>query len=201
MAIELRASSVVGAINGGNVTINFTGNGFGMVPLLPKDVVLVFGGKPGRAAGGIGPLDQGYTTITTTSTVAAGPNFGVWYKRMGDVPDQSVLLRGSANASDGTAYGAYILKGVSDVVTDATTQSVKGNSTNPAAPSIITTSNNAWVIAMAGSQVSDTSVTSILGYSSLIQRDAFSYDTHFYDDIVYMNWEETKAKYLKEVGR
>lgn len=36
---------------------------------------------------------------------------------------------------------------------------------------------------------------------SLIQRDAFSYDTHFYDDIVYMDWEETKAKYLKEVGR
>ena len=36
---------------------------------------------------------------------------------------------------------------------------------------------------------------------SLISRDAFSYDTHFYDDIVYLSWEETKQKYLKDVGR
>lgn len=36
---------------------------------------------------------------------------------------------------------------------------------------------------------------------SLLERNSFSYDSHFYDDIVYMNWEETKSKYLKDVGR
>lgn len=36
---------------------------------------------------------------------------------------------------------------------------------------------------------------------SLLSRNSFSYDFHFYDDIVYMNWDETKEKYLKDVGR
>ncbi len=164
MAIEKIFSSTVGAINGGGVTINFP-----RASIMSDDVILVFGGKPGRAAGGIGPLLQNYTTITTTSTVAAGPNFGVWWKIMGDVPDQSVLLRGSGNASDGTAYGLYAFRGVSSVVTDVSTQSVKGNSTNPVAPSIITSTNNTWVVALAGSQVAASAVTSILGYSSVIQ--------------------------------
>jgi hypothetical protein len=36
---------------------------------------------------------------------------------------------------------------------------------------------------------------------SLMERGAFSKETLFYDDIVYLDWEETKAKYLPQVGR
>jgi hypothetical protein len=36
---------------------------------------------------------------------------------------------------------------------------------------------------------------------SLIAQGRLSKETHFYDDIIYLNWEETKKKYLFQVGR
>jgi hypothetical protein len=36
---------------------------------------------------------------------------------------------------------------------------------------------------------------------SLISQGRVSKETHFYDDIIYLNWEETKKKYLFQVGR
>jgi hypothetical protein len=35
----------------------------------------------------------------------------------------------------------------------------------------------------------------------LIKKDKVSYDTLFYSDLIYLDWEETKAKYLGQVGR
>ena len=37
--------------------------------------------------------------------------------------------------------------------------------------------------------------------ASLMKQDRVSKETHFYDDIIYMTWEETKQKYLPQVGR
>jgi len=37
--------------------------------------------------------------------------------------------------------------------------------------------------------------------ASLKQQGRVSTETHFYDDIIYMTWEECKAKYLGDVGR
>ncbi len=37
--------------------------------------------------------------------------------------------------------------------------------------------------------------------ASLTKQGRLSKDTHFYDDIIYMNWEQTKQKYLPQVGR
>jgi hypothetical protein len=36
---------------------------------------------------------------------------------------------------------------------------------------------------------------------SLIEQDRVSKETLFYDDLIFMDWEETKAKYLPQVGR
>jgi hypothetical protein len=36
---------------------------------------------------------------------------------------------------------------------------------------------------------------------SLIENDRFTKETLFYDDLIYMDWEETKSKYLSQVGR
>jgi len=36
---------------------------------------------------------------------------------------------------------------------------------------------------------------------SLLKQNRLSKETHFYDDIIYLNWEETKKKYLFQVGR
>ena len=37
--------------------------------------------------------------------------------------------------------------------------------------------------------------------AGLKKQNRVSTETHFYDDIIYMTWEETKAKYLQQVGR
>ena len=37
--------------------------------------------------------------------------------------------------------------------------------------------------------------------ASLKKQNRVSKETHFYDDIIYMNWEECKSKYLQDVGR
>ena len=37
--------------------------------------------------------------------------------------------------------------------------------------------------------------------ASLTKQDRVSKETHFYDDIIYMSWQETKDKYLPQVGR
>lgn len=36
---------------------------------------------------------------------------------------------------------------------------------------------------------------------SLIEKGQFSKESHFYDDLIYLNWQETKEKYLVQVGR
>lgn len=36
---------------------------------------------------------------------------------------------------------------------------------------------------------------------SLVSQGRLSKESHFYDDIIYLNWEETKKKYLFQVGR
>ena len=38
-------------------------------------------------------------------------------------------------------------------------------------------------------------------WASLTKQNRVSKETHFYDDIIYMNWEDTKNKYLSNVGR
>jgi len=37
--------------------------------------------------------------------------------------------------------------------------------------------------------------------SMLKKKNKVSYDTLFYDDLIYMSWEDTKTKYLSQVGR
>jgi hypothetical protein len=37
--------------------------------------------------------------------------------------------------------------------------------------------------------------------ASLKKQNRVSKETHFYDDIIYMSWQETKDKYLPQVGR
>jgi serine protease inhibitor len=35
----------------------------------------------------------------------------------------------------------------------------------------------------------------------LVKKGNVSYETLFYDDLIYLSWEETKQKYLQQVGR
>ena len=35
----------------------------------------------------------------------------------------------------------------------------------------------------------------------LQKKNTVSYESLFYDDLIYLSWEDTKAKYLPQVGR
>ena len=37
--------------------------------------------------------------------------------------------------------------------------------------------------------------------SMLKKKKTVSYESLFYDDLIFLSWEETKAKYLPQVGR
>jgi hypothetical protein len=37
--------------------------------------------------------------------------------------------------------------------------------------------------------------------SMLKKKNTVSYESLFYDDLIYLTWKETKAKYLPQVGR
>lgn len=169
MTITHAWSSTAAVLNGGAVTL--------VIPpssVRSGDVVVAWGGKPGRATLNVGPpVALGYTSLYTTgSSVATGPNAWLGFKVMGATPDPSFLGQGSGNASDGTAYGAYIFRGVSSVVSDAVFKRANGNSTNPNAPSIVTATNNAVVFIPAISQINDAAIFSVLGYSNFKQATA-----------------------------
>ena len=36
---------------------------------------------------------------------------------------------------------------------------------------------------------------------SLVEQKRYSTDSHFYDNLIYMNWEECKKEFLGQVGR
>lgn len=161
MAITIVGTPQVGnAINGGDLTLTFD------VTPSENDVVVVFGGSSRFATPNPGAPGSGYTQIALYATVSLF--FGAWYKRMGASPDSSVVCHGSGTVTEAAAYGCYVLRGV-DTTTfldAAATTAGLTTSTNPDCPSITTVTNNAWVIAVAGSKVYDTTPGTVSGYSN-----------------------------------
>ncbi len=158
MAISLvTGGALAGANNnGGNVTIN-------LPTMAQGDVVFAFGGHVFRAATTVGPSSAGYSNLVNLNT--SGVAFDISYKVMGAVPDTTFVGLGTGNAADETAYGVYVLRGVSAAIVDATTTTAgPTTSTNPDCPSITTKTDGAWVLALALSVVNDASVTIPSGY-------------------------------------
>lgn len=162
MAITIVGTPQVGgAFNGGDVTLTFD------VTPSENDVVIVYGGasyfsSPNPAAPG-----TGYTQIALYSH-ATNLFFGAWYKRMGASPDSSVACHGNGQIDSATAYGCYVLRGV-DTTTFADAAATTAGltvSANPNAPSITTVTNGAWVVAVAGSKVVDSTPGTVSGYSN-----------------------------------
>jgi hypothetical protein len=107
MSISIVGTPQTGtALNGGNVTLTFDTS----VTIKQNDVVLLYGGHYYREGADLGPSTEGYVEIFANDE--SEPAFGAWYKIMGATPDASVSCYGSGNAEDGTAYAAYVLRGV-----------------------------------------------------------------------------------------
>jgi hypothetical protein len=164
MAITIVASVAGFAINGGDVTLALAG-------AAANDIVVTFGGHSNRAGqvpGVVSP--SGYTSIF--GNLAANPNYKMEWKRMGEVPDVSVLLNGTANAADAATYGAYVLRGVT---TDENPFNVPARSSVangvPQSPSIITVSASVMVLATASAANTDTSKGTVTNFSANISAN------------------------------
>jgi len=152
--------------NGNDVTLTYDT----ITPPLEGDIIVVSGGHAATdtaaLAAPIGNNSGNFQALGDHSGTA--PIFGAWWQRMGATPDTSVLCDGGGNNSDGVQYTTYVLRDV-DLITAldvAPTTAGPTTSTNPDPPSITPPTDDAWVIAMAGSEVRDTSPGTISGYTN-----------------------------------
>src|SRR3989338_6834942 len=165
-AITLRGTAKIGSdINGNDVTLTFDTTG-GNAPL-PGDVVIFFGGHGcDCVCTAIGPITSWYTLATSTD--GADVQVGVWYKVMGDPPDLTVQGEGGGDTGDAVAYGAYIIDGTTldAAIFDQTAVKVAQVTGVPAAPSIVTQTAEAMVIAVAGGHLTDATTGTVSGYTN-----------------------------------
>lgn len=161
MAITIVSSVISAAASGANITLPITG-GAG------NDVVVVFGGFAGGTATAPGVISpSGYTSVYVLDD--ANNDFKIQWKRLGSTPDPSVLLAGSGDAADAGAYGLYVLRGVDTSANpfDATIKTSVAAGV-PQSPSIITATNNAMVLALAGNDVNDASLGTVTNFDANI---------------------------------
>lgn len=171
MALPLRGTAKSGtATNGGDPTLTFdTGAG---APL-EGDVVILFGGRGNSSdANAFGPITSGYTEVASNS--GTGVKFGVWYKVMGATPDTSVQCEGGGNAASAVAYGAFVLDGslIDAAIFDATATTVVQGARVPNCAAITTVTDGAWVIALYGNGLVDTSRGVPSGYTTIVGNSA-----------------------------
>jgi uncharacterized lipoprotein NlpE involved in copper resistance len=164
VAISVVGGVAASEINGGNVTLTLTGLGAAQ-----NDVVLVFGGIGGTAAGTQGASGSVSGAYQQLVSADSGANqFYVGWQRMGATPDATITCNGNGDAGDSAAYACIILRGVTTASppTDVATTSTNGSSTNPNPPSIDWSTSGTAVIVGALSVVNDASITIPSGYSS-----------------------------------
>lgn len=161
MAITIVASVATGAIDGLPVTLQIAGT-------QENDVIVSFGGFSGGAAtkpGILGPT--GFSSVWTTNTAAL--DIKAEWMRADANPPTSLLGAGSGVATDGTAYVAYVLRGVStdanpfDVGPPVQTSIATGV---PQSPSVITLTDGAMVLALASGGATDTSVGVVSNFAN-----------------------------------
>ncbi len=166
MAISVVATQSDSALNGGNVTLTFSGVSY---TAQQGDVLVVTGGFASSTSGAAGPSTAGYTQITLKDDHATSKNvFGAWYKVMGATPDTTFVGLGSGAAADSVIYTYTALRGVSsstvlDVI--STTAGVT-TSTNPAPSAITTVTSNTYIVIGSASVVSDATVSPPSGYTN-----------------------------------
>ncbi len=168
VSIALRPSNPTGiylvgqasgsAINGGDVTLT-------LPTCLENDLVIVATNVAAISDLDISMTTSGYTEVADLySNDSADVNLGVFYKKMGAVPDTTaVTTGGGADSERGVSAVALVFRTV-DTATPmdvaATTSSGNSNSSLPDPPSIDYSDSNAVVVcAVANAYISATSPT------------------------------------------
>ena len=143
------------------------GPGLGaLVPSMAQgDVIVVSGGHPYREGANLGPITAGYVEIASSN--ASGAAQGVWYKIVGETPDDTIICYGTGNADDAGVYVAHVLRGVdTSHVADTIATTATGSSTNPDPAAIVTVTDSVWVVVCGGSIVGDNSPGTITNYTN-----------------------------------
>jgi hypothetical protein len=157
----------VGANNGGNVTLTFTGasgllNAAGAQATLAQgDVVVCAYASSGTADAAMSTSSSGWTEIHEgyANGTSNDTNLALYYKVMGATPDTSFVAVGPTGNSNATIATAFAFRGVDAAVLDiafvAGSHFATGTaSTRPNAPAITPVTAGAWiVVAGAGSAV------------------------------------------------
>lgn len=109
----------------------------------------------------------GWTQVTTVSAGANNAHLQVFRKKMGAVPDASIVFAAFDEEHVGVAVG---LRGVDQTTPeDATTTTANSASAGaPDSPSITTVTPGAWVLSFGCAEVSDASVTAPAGYENKV---------------------------------
>jgi hypothetical protein len=160
MAISFVGSMApVGANNGGNVTLTFTGaSGLldaagAQASLQQGDVVVVAYASSGTADAAMSTssslwneIHEGYANGSSNDT-----NLALYYKVMGAVPDTSFVAVGPTGNNNGTIATAFAFRGVDAAVLDiafvAGSHFATGTGTTlPNAPAITPSTAGAWIV-------------------------------------------------------
>jgi hypothetical protein len=163
MAISFVGSMVpVGANNGGNVTLTFTGasgliNAAGAQAALQQgDVVVCVYAASGTADLAMSTSSTGWTELAEAyANGTVDTNLAVYYKVMGATPDTGFVAVGPTGNNNATIATAFAFRGVDSSVLDIafSGHSATGTtSTRPNAPAITPVTAGAWIfVAGAGS--------------------------------------------------
>lgn len=170
------AISIIGAVNatavdGGNATIDISS-------LSPQvNDLVVIGSETATRGGNEGRIGNALS-YTQDKTGTSGQKFRTAYKKYVSGED-TITIEGSGNASDALAAVAIVLRG-QDTTTplDVASTITGGNSTNPDCPSITPSNNDCCILAIAGSLISDSSVTSPTNYTKPTNGSINAVDTN-----------------------
>lgn len=160
MAISFVGSMApVGANNGGNVTLTFTGasglldSSGAQASLQQGDVVVVAYASSGIADQAMSTSSSGWTEVHEAYANGSSndTNLALYYKVMGASPDTSFVAVGPTGNSNATVATAFAFRGVDAAVLDIAF--VAGNhaatgtaTTNPNPPSITPSGAGAWIV-------------------------------------------------------
>lgn len=159
MAITIVSSVISAAASGVDITLPIDGGA-------QNDIVVTFGGFAGGTATAPGVISpSGYTSVFVVDD--ADNDFKIEWKRLGATPDPSVLLAGSGSAADAGAYGLYVLRGVDTSANPFDTPTITSIAIGvPQSPSIITATNNAMVLAVAGNSINDPTIGTVTNFDA-----------------------------------
>lgn len=160
MAITVVAS-VFGTSAGGTTGITLVYAG-----AQENDIAVTWGGFAGGTATAPGVTSpSGYSSVWQQDTAALDTKLE--WKRLGATPDPSVLLAASGDAADAIGYAAYVLRGVTTAADpfDAVFKSSVATGV-PQAPSIVTATNGAVILAFGANDVNDGSIGTVTNFGA-----------------------------------